>query len=66
VLPLAALPEFPLFGFPSEIRSVRHALAMLGEREVRRWIRLATTLVASQSRSSDLVLSALCEPASAS
>jgi EAL and modified HD-GYP domain-containing signal transduction protein len=49
----------PLFGFPSEIRSVRHALAMLGEREVRRWIRLATTLVASQSRSSDLVLSAL-------
>jgi EAL and modified HD-GYP domain-containing signal transduction protein len=49
----------PLFGFPAEIRSVRHALAMLGEREVRRWIRLATTLVASQSRSSDLVLAAL-------
>jgi len=49
----------PLFGFPAEIRSVRHALAMLGEREVRRWIRLATTLVASQSRSSDLVLSAM-------
>jgi c-di-GMP-related signal transduction protein len=49
----------PLFGFPAEIRSVRHALAMLGEREVRRWIRLATTLVAGKSRSSDLVLSAL-------
>jgi len=49
----------PLFGFPTEIRSVRHALTMLGEREVRRWIRLATTLVASQSRPSDLVLSAL-------
>ncbi|MGC2321166.1 MAG: HDOD domain-containing protein, partial [Terriglobales bacterium] len=49
----------PLFGFPAEIRSVRHALAMLGEREVRRWIRLAATLVAGQSRSSDLVLSAL-------
>ena len=49
----------PLFGFPAEIRSVRHALVMLGEREVRRWIRLATTLVASQSRSSDLVLAAL-------
>jgi len=43
----------PLFGFPAEIRSVRHALVMLGEREVRRWLRLATTLVASQSRSSD-------------
>jgi c-di-GMP-related signal transduction protein len=49
----------PLFGFPAEIRSVRHALVMLGEREVRRWLRLATTLVASQSRSSDLVLAAL-------
>ena len=49
----------PVFGFPAEIRSVRHALAMLGEREVRRWIRLAATLVAGQSRSSDLVLSAL-------
>ena len=49
----------PLFGFPAEIRSVRHALVMLGEREVRRWLRLATTLVAGQSRSSDLVLAAL-------
>ncbi len=49
----------PVFGFPSEIRSVRHALVMLGEREVRRWVRLATTLVATQSKSSDLVLSAL-------
>ena len=49
----------PVFGFPAEIRSIRHALVMLGEREVRRWVRLATTLVASQSRSSDLVLSAL-------
>ena len=49
----------PVFGFPAEIRSVRHALVMLGEREVRRWVRLATTLVASQSRSSDLLLSAL-------
>ena len=49
----------PVFGFPAEIRSVRHALVMLGEREVRRWVRLATTLVASQSRSSDLLLAAL-------
>ncbi len=49
----------PVFGFPSEIRSVRHALVMLGEHEVRRWVRLATTLVATQSKSSDLVLSAL-------
>jgi c-di-GMP-related signal transduction protein len=49
----------PVFGFPAEIRSVRHALVMLGEREVRRWVRLAATLVAGQSRTSDLLLSAL-------
>jgi len=49
----------PVFGFTREIRSVRHALAMLGEREVCRWIRLAATLVAAQNKPSDLVLSAL-------
>jgi len=49
----------PVFGFPSEIRSVRHAVVMLGEREVRRWVRLATALVAAQSRTSDLLLAAL-------
>jgi len=27
------------FGFASEIHSVRHALSILGEREVRRWVR---------------------------
>jgi len=49
----------PIFGLASEIHSIRHALAMLGEREIRRWIRLAATLVACQNKSSDLVLSAL-------
>jgi EAL and modified HD-GYP domain-containing signal transduction protein len=49
----------PVFGFIKEIHSVRHALAMLGEREVRRWVRLAATLVAGQRKTSDLVLSAL-------
>lgn len=47
------------FGFVSEIHSVRHALAILGEREVRRWVRLVVTLAAGQNKSSDLVLSAL-------
>jgi c-di-GMP-related signal transduction protein len=47
------------FGFASEIHSVRHALSMLGEREVRRWVRLVVTLAAGQNQSSDLVLSAL-------
>jgi EAL and modified HD-GYP domain-containing signal transduction protein len=48
-----------MFTFSSEIHSVRHALSILGEREVRRWIRLVATLGAGQHRSSELVLSAL-------
>ena len=49
----------PVFGLANEIHSVRHALAMLGEREVRRWVRLVATLGAAQDKSSELVLSAL-------
>ena len=49
----------PAFGISNEIRSVRHALAMLGEREIRRWVRLVATLGAGQNRPSELVLSAL-------
>lgn len=48
-----------VFGFASEIHSVRHALSILGEREVRRWIRLVATLGAGQGKTTDLVLSAL-------
>jgi len=47
------------FGFANEIHSVRHALAILGEREVRRWIRLVATLGAGQNKTSEMVLSAL-------
>jgi c-di-GMP-related signal transduction protein len=47
------------FGFGAEIRSVKHALAILGEREVRRWIRLVATLGAGQGKTSDVVLAAL-------
>ena len=49
----------PVFGFGNEIHSIRHALAMLGEREVRRWVRLVATLGAAQNKSSELVVSAL-------
>lgn len=49
----------PVFGLGNEIRSVRHALALLGEREVRRWVRLVATLSAGQDKSSELVTSAL-------
>jgi c-di-GMP-related signal transduction protein len=47
------------FGLSAEIRSVKHALAILGEREVRRWIRLVATLGAGQGKATDLVLAAL-------
>lgn len=49
----------PTFGMRNEIHSIRHALAILGEREIRRWIRLVTLVSAGLQKSSDLVLSAL-------
>jgi EAL and modified HD-GYP domain-containing signal transduction protein len=49
----------PMFGFKKEIHSVRHALSILGERDVRRWVRLVAAVGAGQDRTSDLVLSAL-------
>lgn len=47
------------FSFASEIHSVRHGLAILGEREVRRWVRLVAALEAGENKPSDLLLSAL-------
>jgi EAL and modified HD-GYP domain-containing signal transduction protein len=49
----------PMFGFQSEIHSIRHALSILGERDVRRWVRLVAAVGAGQEKTSDLVLSAL-------
>jgi c-di-GMP-related signal transduction protein len=49
----------PLLGMYSPVTSVRHALNLLGEKESVRWIRMATTLVMGQRKSSDLVLSSL-------
>lgn len=49
----------PLLGMSSPVSSVRHALNLLGERELVRWIRMATTLVMGREKSSDLVLSSL-------
>jgi len=48
-----------MFEFQSEIHSVRHALSILGERDVRRWVRLVAAVGAGQEKTSDLVLSAL-------
>ena len=47
------------FGMRNEVYSVRHALTLLGEREVRRWIRLVVTLTAAENRSSELVNTAM-------
>ena len=49
----------PLLGLSSPVLSVRHALNLLGERELVRWLRMATTLAMGQRKSSDLVLSSL-------
>ena len=49
----------PLLGLSSPVLSVRHALNLLGERELVRWLRMATTLVMGEGKSSDLVLSSL-------
>jgi EAL and modified HD-GYP domain-containing signal transduction protein len=49
----------PLFGFALEIKSIRHAMAVLGEREMRRWIRLVVTVGAAEQACSELVLMGL-------
>ncbi|HEX3822717.1 MAG TPA: HDOD domain-containing protein [Candidatus Sulfotelmatobacter sp.] len=48
-----------VFGLKTEIHSVRHALSMLGERDVRRWVRLVAAVGAGHEKTSDLVLSSL-------
>jgi len=49
----------PLFGFALEIKSVRHAMAILGEREMRRWVRLAVAVGVAERKCSELLLMAL-------
>jgi EAL and modified HD-GYP domain-containing signal transduction protein len=49
----------PLLGMSRPVQSVRNAMNLLGERELVRWIRMATTLMFGQDKCSDLVLSAL-------
>jgi c-di-GMP-related signal transduction protein len=49
----------PAFGLSSPVQSIRQALGLLGERQVVRWIRMATTMVMGHTKPSDLVLSSL-------
>ena len=46
-------------GVRNEVHSIRHAIALLGEREVRRWVRLIATLSVAQSKPSELVNTAM-------
>lgn len=49
----------PVFGLTLEIKSIRHAMAILGERELRRWIRLVVTVGAAEQKCSELLLMGL-------
>jgi len=49
----------PVFGMALEVTSIRHAMAILGEREMRRWIRLVVTVGAAEQTCSELVLMGL-------
>jgi c-di-GMP-related signal transduction protein len=49
----------PVFGLALEIKSIRHAIAILGEREMRRWVRLVVTVGAAEQKCSELVLMGL-------
>ena len=47
------------FAIQNEVHSIRHALTLLGEREVRRWVCLVVTLTAGEKKSSELLVSAM-------
>jgi EAL and modified HD-GYP domain-containing signal transduction protein len=49
----------PAFFFSTDIRSVKHALLILGERQVRKWISLAAAVHASDSGCTELTRMAL-------
>jgi c-di-GMP-related signal transduction protein len=49
----------PVFGLALEVRSIRHAMTVLGEREMRRWIRLIVMVGAAEQKCSELVLMGL-------
>jgi EAL and modified HD-GYP domain-containing signal transduction protein len=43
----------------SSVNSIRHALALLGEREIRKWIAITAVSIAGEDRPREVVLSAL-------
>jgi EAL and modified HD-GYP domain-containing signal transduction protein len=49
----------PLLGVSCPVHSIRHAMNLLGEHELVRWIRMATALAVGHEKCSDLILSSL-------
>ena len=49
----------PLFGFKREIKSTAHALALVGDHEVRKWASVAAVLGIAGDTSNELVLTSL-------
>jgi EAL and modified HD-GYP domain-containing signal transduction protein len=49
----------PLFGFLSDIRSTRHALALLGDDDLRKWASVAAVLGIAGNKRDELVLTSL-------
>ena len=49
----------PLLGVSCPVHSIRHAMNLLGEHELVRWVRMATTLAVGEEKCSDLILSSL-------
>jgi len=56
---LLRLVNSPLFGFRREIRSMGHALALLGDREMRKWASVAAVLGIAGDNPNELVLTSL-------
>jgi len=50
---------YRLLRIRNEVHSIRHAITMLGERGVRRWIRLVATLTVGENTPSELVNTAM-------
>jgi len=49
----------PLLGLRSEVHSVRHALALLGEREFRRWVSIFAVIALASGKPPELIRTAL-------
>ena len=49
-----------LFGFYSEIRSIKQALAILGEKEIRKWLSLIALQSMGKNKPDELMVTALC------